>query len=95
MAGAKPVLIPLRLVGLILKADVMSSQAVQIVLLFKKNKKKTLPWSILQKPGKEAGEVTSADWFLDPDELASKFTSRTKAIIVNTPNNPIGKVSRP
>lgn len=57
MAGAKPVLIPLRL-----------------------------------KAGKEAGEVTSADWFLDPDELASKFTSRTKAIIINTPNNPIGKV---
>lgn len=53
------------------------------------------PWSILQKAGKEAGEVTSADWFLDPDELASKFTSRTKAIIINTPNNPIGKVSRP
>lgn len=34
MAGAKPVLIPLRLVGLVLKADVMTLQAVQIVLLF-------------------------------------------------------------
>lgn len=55
MAGAKPVLIPLR-----------------------------------PKPGKKA--VTSADWFLDPDELSSKFTSKTKAIIINTPNNPIGKV---
>uniref|UniRef100_A0A7N8XGF8 Kynurenine--oxoglutarate transaminase 3 n=1 Tax=Mastacembelus armatus TaxID=205130 RepID=A0A7N8XGF8_9TELE len=33
-----------------------------------------------------------ADWFLDPDELSSKFTSKTKAIIMNTPNNPIGKV---
>lgn len=50
---------------------------------------------MLQKAGKEAGEVTSADWILDPDELASKFTSRTKAIIINTPNNPIGKVSGP
>uniref|UniRef100_A0A8B9HX63 Kynurenine--oxoglutarate transaminase 3 n=1 Tax=Astyanax mexicanus TaxID=7994 RepID=A0A8B9HX63_ASTMX len=52
MAGAKPVLIPLRL-----------------------------------KSG-----ITSADWVLDQDELASKFNSKTKAIIINTPNNPIGKV---
>ncbi|KAG9277775.1 kynurenine-oxoglutarate transaminase 3 isoform X1 [Astyanax mexicanus] len=56
MAGAKPVLIPLRL-----------------------------------KSGKKSG-ITSADWVLDQDELASKFNSKTKAIIINTPNNPIGKV---
>uniref|UniRef100_A0A674MED8 Kynurenine--oxoglutarate transaminase 3 n=1 Tax=Takifugu rubripes TaxID=31033 RepID=A0A674MED8_TAKRU len=56
MAGAKPVLIPLR-----------------------------------RKSGKSSN--TSADWVLDPDELASKFNSKTKAIIINTPNNPIGKVS--
>ncbi|XP_030288682.1 kynurenine--oxoglutarate transaminase 3 isoform X2 [Sparus aurata] len=55
MAGAKPVLIPLRL-----------------------------------KSGKKT--ITSADWYLDPDELSSKFNSKTKAIIINTPNNPIGKV---
>ncbi|XP_058495428.1 kynurenine--oxoglutarate transaminase 3-like [Solea solea] len=55
MAGAKPVLIPLRL-----------------------------------KPGKKT--ITSADWFLDPEELSSKFNSKTKAIIINTPNNPIGKI---
>ncbi|XP_053704038.1 kynurenine--oxoglutarate transaminase 3-like [Synchiropus splendidus] len=55
MAGAKPVLIPLR-----------------------------------PKSGQKT--VTSADWILDPDELASKFTSKTKAILINTPNNPIGKV---
>jgi len=28
----------------------------------------------------------------DPDELAKAFTARTKAIIVNTPNNPTGRV---
>ncbi|XP_049335589.1 kynurenine--oxoglutarate transaminase 3 isoform X3 [Astyanax mexicanus] len=56
MAGAKPVLIPLRL-----------------------------------KSGKKSG-ITSADWVLDQDELARKFNSKTKAIIINTPNNPIGKV---
>jgi aspartate/methionine/tyrosine aminotransferase len=32
------------------------------------------------------------DWSFDPDELAAAFTNRTKAIILNTPNNPTGKV---
>ncbi|XP_039288808.1 kynurenine--oxoglutarate transaminase 3 [Nilaparvata lugens] len=45
------------------------------------------------KPNNDSdGPMTSADWVLDPDELASKFNSKTKAIIVNTPLNPIGKV---
>ncbi|XP_699860.2 kynurenine--oxoglutarate transaminase 3 [Danio rerio] len=56
MAGAKPVLIPLRL-----------------------------------KSTATTG-ISSADWVLDQEELASKFNSKTKAIIINTPNNPIGKV---
>ncbi|XP_027003238.1 kynurenine--oxoglutarate transaminase 3 isoform X2 [Tachysurus fulvidraco] len=56
MAGAKPVLIPLRL-----------------------------------KSSKKA-DISSADWILDQDELASKFNSKTKAIVLNTPNNPLGKV---
>jgi len=32
------------------------------------------------------------DWHFDPDRLAAAFTSRTKAIIVNTPHNPTGRV---
>ncbi|XP_075471708.1 kynurenine--oxoglutarate transaminase 3 isoform X3 [Ascaphus truei] len=36
--------------------------------------------------------ISSADWSLDPVELAGKFNPRTKAIILNTPNNPMGKV---
>jgi aminotransferase len=32
------------------------------------------------------------DWSFDPQELASAFGPRTKAIILNTPNNPTGKV---
>lgn len=36
--------------------------------------------------------VSSGDWSLDPEELASKFSPRTKAILLNTPNNPLGKV---
>ena len=36
------------------------------------------------------------EWTFDPAELRQAFTPRTKAIIVNTPNNPTGKVfSRP
>jgi aminotransferase len=31
-------------------------------------------------------------WSFDPDELAAAFSNRTRAIIVNTPNNPTGKV---
>jgi aminotransferase len=33
-----------------------------------------------------------ATWWFDPDELAAAFNNRTKAIIINTPNNPTGKV---
>src|SRR5579871_6115359 len=32
------------------------------------------------------------DWTFDPDELRRAFSSRTKAIILNSPNNPTGKV---
>jgi len=32
------------------------------------------------------------DWTFDPEELAAAFGPATKAIIVNTPNNPSGKV---
>jgi aspartate/methionine/tyrosine aminotransferase len=41
-----------------------------------------------------AGPSTSlgAGWSFDPDELAAAFNEKTKAIIINTPNNPTGKV---
>jgi aminotransferase len=31
-------------------------------------------------------------WTFDPDQLAAAFNEKTKAIILNTPNNPTGKV---
>ena len=31
-------------------------------------------------------------WTFDRDELRGAFSSRTKAIILNTPNNPTGRV---
>ncbi len=33
------------------------------------------------------------EWSLDFDELESKFSDKTRLIIVNTPQNPSGKVS--
>ena len=41
----------------------------------------------LRPPQTEAGE-----WTFDEPELRAAFDNRTKAIIVNTPNNPTGKV---
>jgi aminotransferase len=32
------------------------------------------------------------DWSFDPDELRRAFSSKTRAIVVNTPHNPTGKV---
>jgi len=34
----------------------------------------------------------NSEWTYDPDELAAAFNANTKAIILNTPNNPTGKV---
>ena len=34
------------------------------------------------------------DWSLDPAELAAAFNDRTRAVIVNSPHNPTGKVFR-
>ena len=36
--------------------------------------------------------MSSADWKLDSAELESLFNPKTKAIIFNNPNNPLGKV---
>ncbi len=42
----------------------------------------------LREPGVSGG----ADWSFDPDELGAAFSNKTRAIIINTPNNPTGKV---
>jgi len=49
------------------------------------------PVFIPLRPNKE-GASHSGDFILVEEELVSKFNSKTKAIIVNTPNNPLGKV---
>jgi aspartate/methionine/tyrosine aminotransferase len=37
-------------------------------------------------------KLYAPDWRFDPDELRRAFSAHTKAIIVNTPHNPTGKV---
>lgn len=37
-------------------------------------------------------KLRAPDWTFDRDELRRAFSPRTKAIIINTPNNPTGKV---
>ena len=37
-------------------------------------------------------KLQAPDWTFDPDELRAAFSHKTKAIIINTPNNPTGKV---
>src|SRR5215510_10062812 len=32
------------------------------------------------------------DWTFDEDELAAAFNERTRGVVINTPNNPTGKV---
>ncbi|XP_060056347.1 kynurenine--oxoglutarate transaminase 1 isoform X2 [Erinaceus europaeus] len=48
--------------------------------------------SLKPSPTRDGELNSSSNWRLDPDELASKFTPHTKALVLNTPNNPLGKV---
>lgn len=46
----------------------------------------------LRPPANASGVISSGDWKLDMTELESKFSNKTKMIVVNTPHNPLGKV---
>ncbi len=49
----------------------------------------------LRPPKSSAGKnkiTSTADWSWDYDELKKAFNSKTKVVIINTPNNPLGKV---
>ncbi len=50
------------------------------------------PDAILSGASPRFVKMRPPDWTYDERELASAFGPRTKAIIVNTPNNPTGKV---
>jgi len=50
------------------------------------------PDSILSGAVPRFVSLRAPDWSFDPDDLARAFNARTRAIIINTPNNPTGKV---
>jgi aminotransferase len=51
-------------------------------------------WPDSQLSGATCRYVTlrPPDWSFDPDELRAAFNERTRAVIINTPNNPTGRV---
>src|SRR5206468_954005 len=49
----------------------------------------------LRAPGDTGGLPASREFTFDSAELAAAFTSKTRAILVNTPHNPTGKVFSP
>ncbi|CAG2066288.1 unnamed protein product, partial [Timema podura] len=48
-----------------------------------------VPRFIPLRPKKTSGSISSGDWVLDKDELTGLFNAKTKAIILNTPHNPL------
>ncbi|RWS05157.1 Kynurenine--oxoglutarate transaminase 3-like protein, partial [Dinothrombium tinctorium] len=51
-----------------------------------------IPVFVPLRPKKTGVTLNSSDWVFDPQELESKFSPKTKLIVINTPHNPIGKV---
>ncbi len=50
------------------------------------------PDAILSGAKRRYVKLRPPDWKIDLDELTKAFNKKTKAIIINTPNNPTGKV---
>jgi aspartate/methionine/tyrosine aminotransferase len=50
------------------------------------------PDSLLAAAARRYVTLEPPDWSFDPDELRAAFSRRTRAIIINSPHNPTGKV---
>jgi aspartate/methionine/tyrosine aminotransferase len=50
------------------------------------------PGAILSGATPKYVQLAPPRWALDPDRLAAAFSNRTRAIVINTPTNPTGKV---
>ena len=50
------------------------------------------PDTLLCEAQRKLVTLRPPNWTFDPDELRAAFSARTKAIILNSPNNPTGKV---
>ena len=48
--------------------------------------------ALLAGGGPRVVGVKEPGWEIDPDELSKAFNNRTRAIVINTPTNPTGKV---
>ena len=53
-----------------------------------------VPSEVEGRSEESAFQKGAGEWTFDPDELRRAFNPHTKAIILNTPNNPTGKVFR-
>jgi len=62
------------------------------VVIFEPHYENYGPDAILSGATPRFVQLRPPDWSFDRDELSHAFGPRTKAIIVNTPNNPTGKV---
>ncbi|MBM4422338.1 MAG: aminotransferase class I/II-fold pyridoxal phosphate-dependent enzyme [Chloroflexi bacterium] len=51
-----------------------------------------VPRFVPLRPTRLTTQGASIEWTIDPDELTAAFNDRTRAIIVNTPHNPTGKI---
>jgi aminotransferase len=62
------------------------------VVIFEPHYENYGPDAILSGATPRFVQLTPPDWSFDRDELTRAFGPKTKAIIINTPNNPTGKV---
>jgi aspartate/methionine/tyrosine aminotransferase len=62
------------------------------IVLFEPYYENYLPDSDLCSAKRKLVSLKAPDWSFDEAELRAAFSSKTKACIVNTPNNPTGKV---
>lgn len=62
------------------------------VIVFEPFYENYFPDTLLAGAERKLVTLHPPDWRFDPDELRRAFGPRTKAIVVNSPNNPTGKV---
>ena len=62
------------------------------VIVFEPSYENYAPDTILAGGSPKFVRLHPPDWHFDPDELRRAFSNRTRAIVINSPHNPTGKV---
>jgi aspartate/methionine/tyrosine aminotransferase len=62
------------------------------VIIFQPHYENYGPDAILSDARPKFVQLRPPDWTFDPDELRRAFSANTKAVVLNSPNNPTGKV---